>query len=78
MEDVILTKVTRLEVKVEQQERLHAEMKKDLNDIKQAVNQINLTLAERSGGTKYLITLLTAAALVGGVVSHLLSWLKVI
>lgn len=78
MIDETPAKIARLEVKAENTEKKIDSMEQDVKDIKATVNQMNLILAERKGGTKYLMVLLTVAASFGAIVTHTLNWFKVI
>lgn len=78
MPDESLQRLAKLEVISERQDRDFEAMRQDISDIKASVNAINLALAERKGGTKYLMVLLSTSALIGGVVTQVLNWFKVI
>lgn len=78
MSEEHLQRIAKLEVITANQDREFEAMRRDLQEIKAAVTAINLVLAERRGGARYLMVLLSASALLGGMITQIANWLKLI
>jgi hypothetical protein len=74
MSEEILQRLTRLEVITTNQDREFNALRSDIKDIKTNVQNTNLVLAERKGGAKYLMVLLSTSALIGGLLTQAANW----
>jgi hypothetical protein len=72
----VFSRLGKLEARDDAQDVTLVDVKKDVEEIKSSVRAIELQLAEKRAGTKYLIMVLTLAGMVGALIDRFISWLK--
>jgi hypothetical protein len=72
----VFSRLGKLEARDDAQDVTLLDVKKDVEIIKTSVRSIELQLAEKRAGTKYLILVLTLAGMIGALIDRFVAWLK--
>jgi hypothetical protein len=74
MSEEMYQRITRLEVLVERDAKELESLRSDIKEIKSLVQANQMILAEKKGGAKYLMVLLSTSALVGSLLTQVANW----